>query len=58
MNCLENCAMSKLQGHNKLLALRKFAHCVYVATGLNLAKKFMNTNGCRISFHRSSELQR
>ena len=31
---------------------------VYATTGLNLPKKFMNTNGCRISFHSSSESQR
>ena len=30
---------------------------VYAATGLNLPKKFMNTNGCGISFHSSSESQ-
>ena len=31
---------------------------VYAATGLNLPNKFMNTNGCEISFHSSSESQR
>ena len=31
---------------------------VYATTGLNLPRKFMNTNGCRISFHSSSESQR
>ena len=31
---------------------------VYAATGFNLPRKFMNTNGCSISFHSSSESQR
>ena len=31
---------------------------VYATTGFNLRRKFMNTNGCRISFHSSSESQR
>ena len=31
---------------------------VYATTRLNLARKFTNTNGCRISFHSSSESQR
>ena len=31
---------------------------VYATTGLNLPRKFMNTNGCRMSFHSSSESQR
>ena len=31
---------------------------VYAATGLNLPRKFTNTNGCGISFHNSSESQR
>ena len=31
---------------------------VYAAADLNLPKKFMNTNGCGISFHSSSESQR
>ena len=30
---------------------------VYAATGRDLPKKFMNTNGCVISFHSSSESQ-
>ena len=28
---------------------------VYATTGRNLARKFMNTNGCHISFHSSSK---
>ena len=31
---------------------------VYATTGLNLPRKFMNTNGCCISFHCNSESQR
>ena len=30
-------------------------HQLYVATGVNLSRKFMTTNGCCISLHRSSE---
>ena len=31
---------------------------VYATTGLNLPRKYINTNGCRISFHSSSKSQR
>ena len=31
---------------------------VIATTGLNPPRKFMNVNGCRISFHSSSESQR
>ena len=28
---------------------------MYAATGFNLSRKFINTKGCHISFHSSSE---
>ena len=31
---------------------------VYATTGLNLLRKDVNTKGCRISFHNSTESQR